>query len=156
MPRRKTTEFIAVHCSATPPAMDIGRAEIAEWHKARNWDDIGYNIVIRRNGVVEIGRDLMDRGAHVAGFNDRAVGVCWVGGVDADGKPENNMTNAQRLALEDTLRFLWRLFPNAVTQGHRDFPNVKKACPSFDVALFVRQMMRQLPSLNANKTVSPL
>jgi N-acetylmuramoyl-L-alanine amidase len=24
------------------------------------------------------------------------------------------------------------MFPNAIIQGHKDFPNVAKACPSFD------------------------
>jgi len=34
--------------------------------------------------------------------------------------------------LTDLLTKLKKEFPKAIIQGHRDFPNVKKACPSFN------------------------
>ena len=37
MTDRRSTEFIAVHCSATKHDMDIGETEIDEWHRARGW-----------------------------------------------------------------------------------------------------------------------
>ena len=50
---RKIDDII-IHCAATYPAMDIGAAEIRQWHVRDNgWSDIGYHFVIRRNGVVE-------------------------------------------------------------------------------------------------------
>lgn len=130
---RKKTAFIAVHCSATRPSLDIGESEIRRWHTDRGWQDIGYNIVIRRSGIVEIGRPLDYRGAHVEGYNDSAVGVCLVGGLDDAGGPADNFTPGQYLSLLHTLRFLRRYAPDAVIQGHRDFPGVKKDCPCFDV-----------------------
>jgi N-acetylmuramoyl-L-alanine amidase len=30
------------------------------------------------------------------------------------------------------------LYPNAVVQGHRDFPKVTKACPSFDAKAWAK------------------
>ena len=32
----------------------------------------------------------------------------------------------------DLLKKLKKQFPKAIIQGHRDFPDVKKACPSFN------------------------
>lgn len=133
MTARSRTDYIAVHCSATSPSHDIGEAEIRRWHKARGWDDVGYNIVIRRDGRIEIGRPLDNRGAHVSGFNDVSLGICLVGGIDAIGKAADNFTDEQRASLLIALRFCKAYAPAARIQGHRDFPNVAKDCPSFDV-----------------------
>ena len=32
----------------------------------------------------------------------------------------------------DCIKKLRAKYPNAIIQGHRDFPNVAKACPQFD------------------------
>lgn len=128
---RTKTDYLVVHCSATPPDMDIGAAEIRRWHVENNgWRDIGYHFVIRRSGALEAGRAIDDVGAHVAGVNDRSIGVCLVGGVDASNKPADNFTAAQRITLDAVLRMLVKAYPGAVVRGHRDFAN--KACPSFD------------------------
>ena len=134
-------EYIAVHCSATKPNMDIGADTIREWHvKGRGWRDIGYAYVIRRDGTAEKGRDLNndgetfdDIGAHVRGYNSRAIGICLVGGLDYRGQPDANFTHAQYVSLADLISDLKIKFPSAIVQGHRDFPNVNKACPCFDV-----------------------
>ena len=137
---RPRTDFIAVHCSATPPSQNVDEHEIASWHKAKGWADIGYNIVIPRNGSIQIGRPLDYAGAHVAGYNSRALGICLVGGVDASGKPEDNFTSSQKQALLVALEFCKLYAPEARIQGHRDFPNVAKDCPSFDVRAWLAEI----------------
>jgi hypothetical protein len=141
---RTSTDFIAVHCSATPGARDIGRAEIRRWHMDKGWIDIGYHFVIRRNGRIEVGRPLDVRGAHVEGFNGKAVGICLVGGTDDTGKAENNFTAWQLSSLLDTLAFLKAYAPQARIQGHRDFPSVAKDCPSFDVRAWLASSAPEL------------
>lgn len=135
MARRKTTQYIAIHCSATSEKADIGAKEIDRWHRAKGFLSIGYHYVIRRNGVVEQGRPEEDIGAHVQDYNAVSVGVCMVGGVDANDikKAVNNFTPEQFAALAKLVRELKTRYPDAIVQGHRDFPNVAKACPSFDV-----------------------
>lgn len=128
----RNINLIVVHCSATPPSMDIGAHEIRQWHLEKNWSDIGYHNVIRRDGSLEHGRDLATSGAHAKGFNQFSLGVCMVGGVDKDNKPENNFTEAQFTTLRGYLDTMSEIF-NVEILGHRDLPNVKKACPSFDV-----------------------
>lgn len=130
---RTKTDFIVVHAADTPPHMDIGRAEIDRWHKAQGWSMIGYHFVIRRDGTIEVGRNLTDVGAHAKGYNDRSVGICMVGGKSATtGKAENNFTQQQFAALEKLLGELWAKFPKAVLKGHCDLDS-GKACPCFDV-----------------------
>jgi N-acetylmuramoyl-L-alanine amidase len=131
---RARTDFIAIHCSATGN-QNYGAADIDKWHRKQGWACIGYHYVIRRDGTVEEGRDVEVVGAHVSGFNDVSVGICMVGGVDADdpSKAKNNFTEEQFASLKQLLIDLKVQYPKAKIQGHRDFPNVKKACPSFDV-----------------------
>jgi N-acetylmuramoyl-L-alanine amidase len=132
---RDQVKYIVVHCSATPPAMDIGEVEINQWHIERGFNGCGYHGVIRRNGKVEsnLCRKLDRQGAHVQGHNHESIGICLVGGVDAKGKPENNFTPEQMASLRMGLYWLNQKFPDASILGHRDFPEVNKACPCFDV-----------------------
>lgn len=135
MKERTSTEFIAIHCSATRPSQQVEVGDIRKWHKAKGWSDCGYHWIITRKGVTQRGRPENRVGAHVEGFNAVSVGVCLVGGVSEDDftKPENNFTPQQFAALARLLEVLKKKYPNAVIQGHRDFPNVAKACPSFSV-----------------------
>ena len=129
---RSKTDFIIVHCSATEPDQDIGARDIDRWHRARGFLKIGYQFVIRRDGTVEKGRDLDEVGAHAEGYNSRSVGICLVGGVEADGKtPQDNFTADQWSSLEGLLMKLKHQYPQAKIIGHREVS--RKACPSFDV-----------------------
>lgn len=136
----RTIKQLIVHCAATKPSMNIGAAEIRQWHLANGWSDIGYNYVIRRDGLIENGRDL-DRdgnvdeevGAHAKGFNANSIGICLVGGLNASGQPAPEFTEAQFTALTGLLAGLRIRYPSTEVLGHRDLPGVAKACPSFDV-----------------------
>jgi hypothetical protein len=129
----QAVNYIVIHCSATPADRDITEEEIRRWHKKRGWRDIGYHVVIRRGGMVEFGRPLDVRGAHVRGRNHDSVGVCLIGGVTKLNKPENNYTDAQWASLDRVVFGLKAFFPEAEVLGHRDFPGVFKACPCFPV-----------------------
>ncbi|CAB4138894.1 lysozyme [uncultured Caudovirales phage] len=137
--KREKTDFIAIHCSATAN-QNFGAADIDKWHRKNGWACIGYHYVIRRDGTVEEGREESVIGAHVADWNAVSLGICMVGGVDADDrtKAKNNFTKEQFASLKELLVDLKIRYPKAKIQGHRDFPNVKKACPSFDVAEWLK------------------
>jgi len=138
---RKSTQHIVIHCSATRPSQDVGVADIRKWHKAKGWADIGYHFVIKRNGAIQKGRPVDAIGAHVAGFNATSVGVCMVGGVAEKNftRAENNFTPAQWRSLRKLVAELVAKYPKAAVRGHRDFPKVAKACPSFDAIEWARR-----------------
>ncbi len=143
---RTKTEYIVIHCAATPPDMDIGADEIRDWHTSpspsdpsKPWSDIGYHDVIRRNGIVEQGRQENDIGAHVRGYNSVSVGICLVGGINEDGSPENNFTPEQVKSLIRLLRFYRVLFPSAAIVGHNQL-DPHKACPSFNVSDWAKEI----------------
>jgi hypothetical protein len=149
---RTSTDYIAIHASATKPSMDIGGKEIRAWHLAKGWKDIGYNLVIRRSGIVDLGRDLDEVGAHVAGFNHNSFGICLVGGLnELTGKAENNFTEIQFITMKIWIRALRTIWPLVKIQGHRDFSPDRnkdgiitkdewlKDCPCFDVAQWMKE-----------------
>ncbi|MGN0219672.1 MAG: N-acetylmuramoyl-L-alanine amidase [Muribaculaceae bacterium] len=126
---RKITEII-VHCTATRERLDIGAAEIDRYHRQRGFDSIGYHYVVRLDGSIEKGRDESAVGAHCLSHNVCSIGVAYVGGLDADGKPKDTRTPAQKRSLSALLTELRRRYPGAKIHGHRDF--AAKACPCFD------------------------
>ena len=129
----REVEYLVIHCSATPEDMDIGAEEIRRWHLQRGWLDIGYHYFIRRDGLVEKGRNDNVPGAHARGYNEKSLGICLIGGVESDKQtPEANYTHAQWDSLEHLVRTLSGDHEDAVVVGHRDLPGVGKACPSFD------------------------
>lgn len=138
MRERDYTDLLVVHCADTKPSMDhVNEDVIRQWHVARGWTDAGYNIVIPRRpagpgtGLIEIARPLDAVGAHVAGYNHRALGVCLVGGMSEDGSPEFNFTDDQMAALEASVIFCLQVYPDIRICGHHDL-NPHKTCPNFD------------------------
>lgn len=132
MRTRSETNRVILHCSATRPNSGVNASTIREWHLSRGWQDIGYHFVILEDGTLERGRHLHLQGSHVQGHNADTVGICYVGGLGADGKPKDTMTKAQ----QDTFVGLWRalrlVYGDQLTlHGHNEYAN--KACPSFNV-----------------------
>ena len=127
----RAIDTIIVHCSATPEGKPFTVADIDRWHRQRGFDCIGYHYVIYLDGTLHAGRPIQQIGAHCQGHNARSIGVCYVGGLAADGRtPKDTRTQEQRETLLSILRKLKAQFPNARIRGHRDF--AAKACPSFD------------------------
>lgn len=122
---------IILHCSATVEGNDYSVDTIRVWHKKRGWSDIGYHWVIRLDGTIEVGRPLEKSGAHTKGENKDSVGVCYIGGLDEDGKPKDTMNPEQEKAWRMIVLSLRTLYGDLTIHGHNEFSN--KACPSFIV-----------------------
>ncbi len=126
---RKITKII-VHCTATWPSNCIGITDIDRYHRSRGFDGVGYHFIVRIDGTIECGRPLERIGAHCRGQNACSIGVAYVGGLDASGKPTDTRTSEQRKALLLLLTKLRQRFPQAAIHSHRDF--AATACPCFD------------------------
>lgn len=124
---------IIIHCAATPEGKDFTVADIDRWHRQRGWKCIGYHYVIYRDGSAHEGRPLAQAGAHCVGHNAESIGICYIGGVDASGKPKDTRTPQQKEALAKLVAELRQKY-NISKQhiyGHCEFS--AKACPCFDV-----------------------
>jgi len=130
---------IIIHCSDTYADMDIGAKEIRDWHVNNNgWSDIAYTYVIRRNGVIEPGRDLdgdgnveEEIGAHAYGFNATSIGICLVGGKAHPGENPVNFTAVQWSSSDWLISAMETKYPEAEVIGHCDVS--PKTCPGFNV-----------------------
>ena len=87
-------------------------ADIDRWHKARGWRCIGYHFVVYRDGTVHPGRPVEQIGAHTSNHNARSIGICYVGGLDASGRPKDTRTPQQRAALRRLVSDLRKRFPD--------------------------------------------
>lgn len=143
---------LVIHCTATREGQDASADTIRRWHTTpkaqggRGWSDIGYHYVVRLDGSVEKGRPDDVPGAHAAGFNTGSIGIVYVGGLDASGRPKDTRTVPQKASLAQLVRKLHREHGAPQVLGHRDLSPDRngdgridpsewmKACPCFDVA----------------------
>lgn len=125
---------LTIHCAATPEGRDVSADTISQWDIAK-FGQVSYHHVVTRDGADH--RTLPDdrKGAHVGGHNTGNIGVCYVGGMDAaNAHPKDTRTDAQKATLRKIVADYKAKYPGIKVLGHRDWPDVKKACPSFDVA----------------------
>ena len=146
----RNIDSIIVHCSATKAGQDFTAADIDCWHRERGFNGIGYHYVVRLDGKLEKGRDVSLAGAHCKGWNKRSIGICYIGGLDENGRPADTRTNAQKRVLYQIIMDLQREYNILQVLGHRDTsPDLNgdgviepyeyvKACPCFDVRAFLR------------------
>ena len=128
--------LIVVHCSAVKPDQLSSAAQIDSWHRERGFHlGIGYHYVIRRDGTIEPGRPEWMIGAHchVKGhhYNSHSIGICYEGGLDARGQPDDTRTAAQKQTMRQLLEDLHQRYPRAMIVGHRDLSH-DRDCPCFD------------------------
>ena len=135
----RTITLIIIHCSAVKPWQESGVREIDRWHRAKGWKSCGYHYVVRRDGTVEVGRPVEEVGAHCLNRNRHSIGICYEGGLDAEGRPADTRTEAQKKALRELLQQLHAQFPRAIIAGHNVF-NPMKACPCFNALDEYRDM----------------
>ena len=122
---------VIIHCSATRESQQVSVDTIRDWHLAKGWNDIGYHFYIDLDGTIHKGRDIDKIGAHCKGRNRNSIGVCYCGGVEADGKtPKDTRTQEQKESLLHVLKTIKAMYPESMIYSHNEFAN--KACPSFD------------------------
>jgi len=131
-------EYIVIHHSAS----DFGdKMLIDAWHRARGFKMIGYHFVIlngirkkdydrKDDGIIEIGRNENDVGAHCEGYNENSIGICLIG--------DRLFSLNQFLSLKNLLKNMKEKYKEAKIVGHCDLDPIRKPeCPGFDVFSFI-------------------
>ena len=128
-------QYLVIHSSNSLPSENLTAADLERQHRSQGCLSIKYHFVIRRDGTLEAGRPLDQIGLHAnKQYNKCSVGICLVGGKGKDGKPEDNYTDYQYVALTLTCQGLLETFPQAKVVGWSDLsasPN--ETSPHFDV-----------------------
>ena len=143
----RAIHYLIIHCSATRADRDFSVEQLEAAHRARGFRGIGYHYYVRRDGTVVNTRPIARIGAHCKGYNAHSIGICYEGGLDAEGHPADTRTPEQRRALHQLVWQLWDIVGRNVRLcGHRDLsPDLDgdgtvepeewtKQCPCFDVA----------------------
>ena len=150
---KKELKYLVIHCTATPQGREVTSDAIRAWHtapypKGRGWKQVGYTDLIHLDGtierLVENNEDAwvddweITNGAK--GYNSVSRHIVYAGGCDRRMNPKDTRTEAQRKALADYLLDFHRKHPNVRIVGHGDIPGVNKACPSFNVPTFLKEI----------------
>ena len=123
-------DWLVVHCTATPQSTTVASIQ-RYWRENLKWKSPGYHFLIEANGTVHNLQPINLPSNGVAGHNANSIHISYIGGVNGK-RAVDNRTEAQKREILRLLTDLKKQFPNAKIQGHRDFPRVAKACPSFD------------------------
>lgn len=128
-------KWIVIHCTATPQNTTIDSIK-RYWREVLKWKSFGYHWILEASGKRhQLAKDEQICNG-VAGHNKGAIHISYIGGLNSDDR-----TREQKQGLVDLVVFYKRKYPNAKVRGHRDFPNVSKACPQFD-AIFEYKDLR--------------
>ncbi len=144
-------KWIVIHHSATTTG---GAAAFDKMHRAKGWDELGYDFVIGNgsdtgNGQVEVGPRWAKQkiGAHAKSsdnrFNEFGIGICLVGNFDVE-RP----TAQQMAALDHLVAYLmltYHIRPDQII-GHNDTKQTD--CPGkyLNVAIVRRDVTALLGS----------
>lgn len=163
---KQTLKYLVIHCTATPEGRDVTSADIRRMHTApksaggRGWKQVGYTDLFRLDGKVERLADNNEdnyvdpwevtNGAK--GYNSVSRHIVYAGGCDKSGKPKDTRTASQKSAMAKYVRDFHAKHPKVKIIGHRDLsPDLNgngviepfeymKACPSFDVAAWLKEI----------------
>ncbi|WP_330746589.1 N-acetylmuramoyl-L-alanine amidase [Chryseobacterium sp. CP-77] len=127
----RTINYIVIHCTATQPDVTIESIK-RYWKENLKWKNTGYHYMIKADGKIVNTLPIDQVSNGVAGWNSQIINISYIGGIDKNNHPKDTRTEDQKRSMVKLLRELKSTFPKATIQGHRDFPNVYKACPSFD------------------------
>lgn len=143
---------MVIHCTATPAGRNMTSADIRRFHTSpppsgRGWKQVGYSDMIHLDGKVENlvpynQDDVVDAweitNGH-AGINFESRHVVYVGGMDKAMKAaQDTRTKLQVLALANYVKQTIAQHPDILVCGHNQW--AAKACPSFDVTKFLREI----------------
>lgn len=162
----KPLKYLVLHCTATPEGRNVTAADIRRWHctptskGGRGWSKPGYTDIFHLDGTVErivdnnedANVDPWEITNGAKGYNEISRHVVYAGGCDKNGKPKDTRTEAQRAAMAHYVKDFHAKHPQVKIIGHRDLSPDKngngiiephewiKACPSFDVAAWLKEI----------------
>ncbi len=134
-----TIKYIVIHCTATDREAKVAFI-VRYWKKKLKWKNAGYHFIVDQNGGVTMLQPLHKPSNGVRGYNTSSIHISYIGGIDRNGKPQDTRTQTQYVVIAALIKALQGAYPDAAVLGHGDFPKVKKACPSFEVSTFLKEI----------------
>lgn len=95
---------IFVHCTAGNQKQT--KDDLLQEFKDKGWTNPGYHYVVFPTGKIVSLLPESQVSNGVRGYNSTSINVAYVGGIDKQGRPVDNRTQAQKDALIDLLIYL--------------------------------------------------
>jgi hypothetical protein len=139
-------KLITFHHSGDPkPFTSSDYAETAqhleyvrEYHRSRNFQDIGYHFAIDRAGRVWQLRSLAYQGQHVRYNNEHNIGIVVLGNFDLQA-----MTAAQKQRVQNFSPLVRKQYDLPISRVKTHQELVSTECPGSDMQPFVVQLRKQ-------------
>lgn len=129
-PRRPVAR-VFIHCSADDNPNNDNAATMHRWHLERGFAEIGYHYFIRKDGTIQVGRDIEKVPAAQEGHNTGSIAICL------HGLTKEKFTAAQINALQSLCKKINVAYSKSITfHGHREV--AAKLCPVFDYKAALR------------------
>jgi N-acetylmuramoyl-L-alanine amidase len=150
--KMRTINNIVIHCTATSQSAKVSSI-LKYWNETLNWKNPGYHFLIEADGTIHNLQPVEKASNGVQGHNANSIHISYIGGIDDKGNPIDNRTPAQMRSLQEIVLAMIKKIPNAEVLGHKDFPNVNKACPCFDVKSWHKKLMEAQNPIEKEKRV---
>ena len=108
------------------------------FREVKGWKNPGYHVIIERDGMPVWAQPIEKIANGAKGYNADSIHIAYIGGIDKAGKPTDNRTEQQKQTMAELVEDLLGRFSGIEVVGHRDLPGVRKACPCFDVAEWLK------------------
>lgn len=144
---------LVIHCTDTPEGRKVSSDDIRSWHTSptsqggRGWKQVGYTDMFHLDGTVErlvknnedANVDPWEITNGAKGYNSTSRHIVYVGGRAATSEtPKDTRTEEQKEAMKQYVLDFHRRHPDVAIVGHNALSN--KACPSFDVPAWLREI----------------
>lgn len=163
--KRSRTTLLVLHDSHSPPSVKRPVEHLRWQGRQRGLLEIGYHLIIGRDGASHLLRPIDVIGSHAPGFNHLSIGICLIGGRDETRDvPEDNFTPIQRSVLLKYCAGFLTEFPDAQVCGHSEIQKWKRkgasktahGCPALDVnAVRLEAMAFKFPD-NHTRTLTEM
>lgn len=143
---REITEVV-VHATDTTRDMEVNYDVLYRWDVVeRNFTDVGYHLIILRDGSLQVCRPISKVGAHTLnGHNKYSIGIAFVGGLLGNRKQNmfkrshKSYTQEQFNTFNAFMKAFYTVVPGGQAWGHNDIDQTRRSDPHFDVPKYVRK-----------------
>lgn len=119
-----------MHCTATSQKTSIAAIQ-RYWKINLGWKMPGYHFIIMPDGLVVPLLPIEQVSNGVAGFNSVLINIAYLGGVDANNKPLDNRTPAQKGKPTKITQGFKKTISNGSNSRTQGFSKRKKSVSEF-------------------------
>jgi N-acetylmuramoyl-L-alanine amidase len=142
---------VVIHGTETFTNKNIGAEEIDDIHKKLGHSKIGYHYIIRRDGRLQRGRPVEEKGEHcsIGTYDETSIGIAMVGGINSPSTQQqfetssSSFTRVQYNTLEQFIQVFYNNFSGGEVFGHNDL-DTEELDPYFDVQEYILSLFNKV------------